>query len=124
MATEAGTRPPERSAVDGGSVVGEDTGEPGAPHHAHPTEAKYIKIALFLAFITAIEVLVYYIESIEDYLVAILITLSLVKFVIVVGYFMHLRFDSRLFRRLFVLGLVLALFVYTIVLTTFEFWTT
>ena len=85
MATEAGTRPPERSAADGGSVVDDDTGEPGAPHHTHPTEGTYIKIALFLAFITAVEVLVYYIESIEDYLVAILITLSLVKFAIVVG---------------------------------------
>ncbi len=124
MATEAGTRPPERSAADGGSVVGEDTDEPGAPHHEHPTEGKYIKIALFLAFITAVEVLVYYIEAIEDYLAAILITLSIIKFVMVVGYFMHLRFDSRLFRRLFVLGLLLALFVYTIVLTTFEVWKT
>ncbi len=124
MATEAGTRPPERSAVDGGSVVGEDTDEPGASHHKHPTEGKYIQIALFLAFITAVEVLVYYVESLEDYLVAILLTLSIIKFAIVVGYFMHLRFDSRLFRRLFVLGLSLALFVYSIVLTTLEFWTT
>ena len=123
MATEAGTRPPERSAVDGGSVVGEDTDEPGAPHHKHPTEGKYIQIALLLAAITAIEVLVYYVESIEDYLVPILITLSVIKFAIVVGYFMHLRFDSRLFRRLFVLGLLLAMFVYGIVLTTFGFWT-
>jgi cytochrome c oxidase subunit 4 len=41
----------------------------------------------------------------------------------VVLWFMHLRFDSRLFRRLFVTGIVLALFVYTIVLTTFHVWT-
>jgi hypothetical protein len=36
---------------------------------------------------------------------------------------MHLRFDSRLFRRLFVTGLGLAMFVFTIVLTTFHVWT-
>ncbi len=122
MATEAGSRPPERSAPDGGSVVGEDTDEPGA-HHKHPTEAKYIQIAVFLAVITAIEVLVYYVEAIEDYLVAILLALSIIKFAMVVGYFMHLRFDSRLFRRLFVAGLALAIFCFGAVLTTFHVWT-
>lgn len=121
MATDTGTASPDRPAPDGGAVVGGATDEAGA-HHKHPTEKKYIQIALILAVITAIEVLVYYVESIEDYLVAILLTLSVIKFVIVVAYFMHLRFDSRLFRRLFVLGLVLAVFVYTIVLTTFEIW--
>jgi hypothetical protein len=38
-------------------------------------------------------------------------------------WFMHLRFDSRMFRRLFTTGIVLALIVYTIVLTTFHVWT-
>ena len=122
MATEAETAAEDLPAPDGGNVVGSGTDEPGA-HHKHPTEGKYIQIALILAVITAVEVLVYYVEAIEDYLVAILLALSALKFVIVVGYFMHLRFDSRLFRRLFVLGLVLAVFVYSIVLTTFEFWT-
>ncbi len=50
-------------------------------------------------------------------------TFAIVKFTTVVAFFMHLRFDSRLFRRLFVLGLVLAIFVFTIVLTTFHYWT-
>jgi hypothetical protein len=45
-----------------------------------------------------------------------------VKFFMVVAWFMHLRFDSRLFRRLFVAGLFLALFCYTAVLTTFGVW--
>jgi cytochrome c oxidase subunit 4 len=45
-----------------------------------------------------------------------------VKFGTVVLWFMHLRFDSRIFRRLFVAGLMLALFVYLVVLTTFHFW--
>jgi len=38
--------------------------------------------------------------------------LALVKFATVVGYFMHLKFDSRILRRLFVTGLILAVAVY------------
>ena len=39
------------------------------------------------------------------------------------AWFMHLRFDSRMFTRFFVTGLVLATTVYLITLTVFEFWT-
>jgi cytochrome c oxidase subunit 4 len=107
---------------DGGAVVESATDEVGAPHHKHPTEGQYVLIALFLAAITAIEVAVYYIDALKDTLVPILLTFAVIKFTVVVAFFMHLRFDSRLFRRLFVLGIILALFVYTIVLTTFHFW--
>ena len=111
----------------------EQTGEPGpvvktAPeeggtHHDHPSELEYIKIAAVLALITGAEVAVYYVKSLGSLLVYILVLLSVAKFSLVVLWFMHLRFDSRLFRRLFVTGIVLALFVYTIVLTTFHVWT-
>jgi len=47
----------------------------------------------------------------------------MVKFTVVVAFFMHLRFDNRLFRRFFITGVCLALFVFTIVLTTFHVWT-
>jgi cytochrome c oxidase subunit 4 len=40
-----------------------------------------------------------------------LLLLSAAKFVIVVMFFMHLRFDSRILTGLFVVGLVLATFV-------------
>ena len=90
--------------------------------HAHPSDLEYIKVAIVLAAITLAEVLVYYVEALEDFLVPILLVMSAFKFVIVVLWFMHLRFDSRLFRRFFVTGLLLALFVYLIVLTTFHFW--
>ena len=33
-------------------------------------------------------------------------------------YFMHLKFDTHLFRRLFVLGIILALTVYAVALVT------
>lgn len=97
---------------------GEDAGG-----HAHPSDLQYVYVALVLAAITAAEVGIYYARSLGALLVVILIALSIVKFAIVVLWFMHLRFDSKLFRRLFVTGIGLALFVYTIVLTTFHVWT-
>lgn len=74
--------------------------------HAHPPIMQYVLIAAILAIITAIEVATYYIESIESMLVYILIVLSVLKFVIVVGYYMHLKFDSKLFTWIFTLGMI------------------
>jgi cytochrome c oxidase subunit 4 len=91
-----------------------------APHGAtgHPSEAQYIKVALILAAITGIEVAIYYISGLKRVLVPLLLVLSATKFTMVALWFMHLRFDSRLFRRLFVTGIVVAIFVYTIALTS------
>ena len=100
-----------------------DTAPKAEAAHGHPSEAEYIKIALVLAAITLAEVLVYYVESLKGVLVPILVVFSTLKFVLVVLWFMHLRFDSRLFRRLFATGLVLAFFCYVIVLSTFHVWT-
>ena len=45
-----------------------------------------------------------------------------VKFFSVVLYFMHLKFDSRLFGIMFYMGLVLAIGVYGVTLFAFRFW--
>ena len=97
--------------------------EEGGTHHDHPSELEYVKVALVLALITGAEVAVYYVKSLGSLLIYILVVLSVAKFSMVVLWFMHLRFDSRLFRRLFVTGILLACFVYGIVLTTFHIWT-
>jgi cytochrome c oxidase subunit 4 len=85
----------------------------------HPTEAQYWKIFFLLFAITAVEVLLYY-KSIPGVNLnnAALGILALTKFVVVVGYFMHLKFDNRILRRLFVSGFVLAMFVYIAYLLT------
>ncbi len=67
--------------------------------HDHPTDRKYVIIALILGALTAIEILMF---AFEDDLprggVKIgLIALMGVKFWIVGAYFMHLKFDNRLF---------------------------
>ena len=107
---------------DPGPVVKTSPAE-GGTTHAHPTEMQYVKVASVLALITLAEVAVYYVESLEGLLVPILAVMSIVKFALVVLWFMHLRFDSRLFRRLFVTGIALALFCSIAVLSTFHVWT-
>jgi len=87
--------------------------------HKHPSEIEYVKIAVFLAVVTAAEVGVYYINSLKPYLRPILGVMMVVKFIYVAAWFMHLKFDSKVFRRFFILGIVLALLVFGVVLLTF-----
>lgn len=80
-------------------------------HGAHPGERTYVKVAVILAVVTALEVAVYYINALSELLVPILVVLSVGKFVAVVGYFMHLKFDDRRFTWIFVTGLLIAISV-------------
>jgi len=89
--------------------------------HSHPSDWLYVKVAVILAVFTTIEVLTYFLDF-GPAMLPTLIGLMIVKFVLVVLFFMHLRFDSKLFGRMFYAGLALALGVYLVVLTTFEFW--
>ena len=91
------------------------------PHlHEHPSPRKYVNIAIILAILTAIEVAVSYITGLsETALIVSLMLLAVVKFVMVGLYFMHLKFDSRTFRRFFVTGIILALFVFGAVMALF-----
>jgi cytochrome c oxidase subunit 4 len=89
-----------------------------AEHGAHPTEAKYVKVALILAVLTAIEVGLYYTKFSQALTNTMLLALAALKFVMVAAYFMHLKFDNKLLRRLFVTGFVLAVSVYVAYLVT------
>jgi len=86
---------------------------------AHPGPRQYVMVAIALAVATGIEVAWYYANVPHPLFVALLLVLSFLKFSLVVLWFMHLRFDSRIFRRLFATGLALALSVYLIVLVIF-----
>jgi len=89
-----------------------------AERRAHPSDATYVLIALALAALTAIEVAVYYLKS--DYAtIVVLLVLMAIKFLVVVGFFMHLRFDSPIFRWLFFGGLITAGIIYSVVLLMF-----
>ncbi len=81
--------------------------------HGHPQDSDYVKIALLLAVITALEVATYWLE-LTNVVIAALWVMMIVKFVIVIGYFMHLKYDSKIFRWMFLGGLFMALAVYVI----------
>jgi cytochrome c oxidase subunit 4 len=91
--------------------------------HEHPSDRKYVTIALILGALTAIEILLFVLEDdLPRGLVKVgLIGLMIVKFWIVGAYFMHLKFDNKVLTQLFMFGLLLAIVVYFIMLSSFEF---
>jgi cytochrome c oxidase subunit 4 len=94
-----------------------------ADHREHPSDLLYVKVAALLAFLTALEVGTYFIEEAStQLLVGILFPLMFIKFTTVIFYFMHLKYDNHLFKRVFLFGLILAIIVFMIMLTTMEFW--
>lgn len=87
----------------------------GEEHGAHPTDRQYVQIALILGAITAVEVAISYIKGLGDTSAPLLLILAAAKFFLVGAYFMHLKFDRRVLRRLFITGIILALAVYIVV---------
>ena len=88
--------------------------------HEHPGEALYIRIAIILAVITGLEVALSYVKIGNNQLVTNggLLILAAVKFAMVAMYFMHLKFDNPILRRLFVTGIITAILVYIAYLLT------
>lgn len=102
--------------------------EPAHEEHAHdddhgPSDRSYVMIALLLAVLTAVEVVFFIIEDDlpRNFVKVGLIVLMIVKFWIVGSYFMHLKFDKPILTYLFMAGLILAVVVYFIMLSAFEF---
>jgi cytochrome c oxidase subunit IV len=104
------------TAPRGGHGTPDSHGAPGAAHaaahdaHAHPTWKQYKWVALILTLITVVEVWVYYIPAFvaTKLFVPSLLIMSAVKFAIVVLFYMHLKYDARLFRALFTGPLIIA----------------
>jgi len=84
--------------------------------------AGYVKVALILAALTALEVATYFVDF-GPFFMPVLLVLMCVKFFIVVSYFMHLKFDNKIFSFMFYAGLFLAIGVYAAALATFKFFT-
>jgi cytochrome c oxidase subunit 4 len=79
--------------------------------HEHPTWKQYKWVALILTVITIVEVWAYYVPAFVAHwtFVPALLIMSAVKFVIVVMYYMHLKYDHKLFRALFTGPLIIAI---------------
>ena len=82
----------------------------------HADESPWQRRVIILAVLTAIEVGMYFLEGRASNAVLYigLTVLMVVKFFMVVAYYMHLKYDTPWFRRIFVAGLVLAMGVYAI----------
>ena len=93
---------------------------PAHRERAHPTPAKYVAIALILAAVTIVEVAIVYMDFLRGIVGPVLVILSAAKFALVLMFFMHLRFDNRLFSAMFVGGLLLAVGVLITLLALFR----
>jgi caa(3)-type oxidase subunit IV len=87
--------------------------------HTHPSAAMYLKVAVVLFILTALEVYAYEVsrrgspaqlaELVTPLIVPILVILSAAKFALVAMFYMHLKQDAKIFSGLFVFPLVIAI---------------
>ena len=90
----------------------------------HPTPFQYGMVRVILVVLTALEVTVSYLEGdIPNGLILLLLLVFMVlKFVLVVAWFMHLKTDRPIFRRLFAFGVAAAIVLYGAALSTLHVW--
>jgi len=81
-----------------------------APGEGHATVQTYVKVAVVLGILTAIEISALYVPGLPNgALVTLLLVFSVLKFGLVVAFFMHLRYDNKLLTALFVGPLIIAM---------------
>lgn len=108
----------ETSISESAETVEDDT------DHSHdiPADSRFVIIALALAVLTAFEVAATEVSGFPDsLLVPFLLVLMAIKFYVVIAYFMHLKWDSKIFSLMFYIGLTFAVVLYAVMLTTFGF---
>jgi cytochrome c oxidase subunit IV len=91
---------------DANAASAPGTGAPAEHAHSHahhPGWKTYVIVGAILTLVTAIEVAAYYIPAWENSKVYVpsMLIMSAFKFVVVVMFYMHLKYDHRLFRALF-----------------------
>ena len=86
----------------------------------HPAPIQYVLVAVVLSVITGIEIAVSYMDGDipTGLIVVLLLVMMVTKFALVAAWFMHLRTDQKVFRRLFMLGSAAAIVLYLVVLTS------
>ena len=100
--------------------------------HAHPTPGLYLKIAVILFILTALEVLAFEAgrgglgaglrPSFEPITVVLLVVLSAAKFALVAMFYMHLKQDPKLLANLFVFPILLAATIIATLIILFQYW--
>ncbi len=85
----------------------------------HATPWYYAWVGVILAIITLAEVWIFTFETLGPWFVPLLLILSLMKFILVVAFFMHLRFDNKLFSWIFGFGFLIGVAVFLALLALF-----
>lgn len=81
-------------------------------HDHGPAQSFWVRLAIVLAIITAVEVAIYYIPALEGVLVPLLVVLSALKFIAVIWYFMHLAYDPFITKGIFIAALIVSIAVF------------
>ena len=80
-----------------------------AHDEGHASVQTYIRVAVVLAILTAIEIGALYVPGLPPHvLVTLILIFGTMKFALVVAFFMHLRYDNRILTALFVGPLMIA----------------
>ncbi len=85
---------------------------------AHPEPRQYVMIGVVLVIITALEVAVSYLDRDTigpNFIIFMLLAMALVKFVLVVSWYMHLKTDKPILRRFFYVGIIGAPILYFVI---------
>jgi cytochrome c oxidase subunit 4 len=98
------SKPPVEKKVFSESSAGIQAGPPAAESRSKPN---YLLVFIFLAVFTALEIGVSYLPPIIK--IPALILLAGTKASLVVLYFMHLRYDNRLYALPILIAIVLAI---------------
>jgi cytochrome c oxidase subunit 4 len=101
--------------------TGGDAPDAEQPQYSAHSDLLYVKVAAVLVALTAIEIYATYADYLGHFFLPLMLCLMATKFVLVVLFFMHLRWDSKLFGRLFWSGAFLAIAVYVGALATFQY---
>jgi cytochrome c oxidase subunit 4 len=99
---------------------------------AHPTSGLYLKVAVVLFVLTALEVLTFEAGRgglgpalrpiFEPIVVLVLVVFSGAKFVLVALFYMHLKQDPRLLANLFAFPLIIASVIIAALIVLFRYW--
>jgi cytochrome c oxidase subunit 4 len=92
-----------------------ETREIAHDQHAHPDRRFYLIIGAILIILTVFEVIGYVLEDNgtlpSGAATVIILSLSAAKFISVVAYYMHLKYDNKLFTAIFVFPALLGTLV-------------
>ena len=98
----------------------EAAGVEAEAHSEHPTPLLYFKVAMTLVVLTILEVVLFLVDALSYGIIPVIAVLSIAKFVLVGMFYMHLRYDHKLFYTLFATGLILAIGVVFAVIGLFS----